>query len=306
MAASPTLREPIDGVLLLDKPSGISSNAALLAAKRHLQASKAGHTGTLDPLASGLMALTFGEATKFSSDLLGADKCYEAQLVLGATTTTGDAEGEVTGVRPVAVSREQFETVLPSLTGELQQVPPMHSALKMHGRPLYRLARRGIEVERKPRTVRVLRLWLLQWDPARPTIGIESGKGLYVRTLAEDLGRMLGCGAHLGALKRTRVGGFGLSEAIGLDRLAQMPLQARRERLLPVDALLQDLPRVELNDEASRRLGAGQTVVCPIDSAPRARVYGPCGRLLGVASVEQGIVTAHRLISQARALDPYQ
>jgi len=295
--------DAIDGVLLLDKPLGASSNAVLQRARRLLQADKAGHTGTLDPLASGLMALTLGEATKFSADLLDADKCYEARLELGVTTRTGDAEGEVLQTRPVAVTRDQFEAAFPALTGCIGQVPPMHSALKRDGQPLYVLARRGIEVERRPRMVQVHRLWVIAWDERRPIIGVECGKGLYVRTLAEDLGRALGCGAHLGALRRTRVGPFDLSGAIGLDELEGLALERRRERLLAVDALLQALPRVDLDGEACRQLGYGQAVACALASAQRARVYGPQGRLLGVASVEHGILTARRLVSQARAME---
>jgi tRNA pseudouridine55 synthase len=298
--------DAIDGVLLLDKPTGISSNAALQRARRLLSARKAGHTGTLDPLASGLMALTFGEATKFSSDLLDADKCYEAQLVLGATTSTGDAEGEVLSRAPVQVSQAQFEAALPALTGSLQQVPPMHSALKHKGEPLYALARRGIEIERPARAVKVHRLWLVRWDAGRPIIGVECGKGLYVRTLAEDLGRALGCGAHLGALRRTRVGSFDLAQAIGLEALEALEPDRRRARLLAVDALLQGLPRVDLDQQASRQLGFGQPVACGMARAPRARVYGPQGRLLGVATVDQGMLTARRLLSQARELESKQ
>jgi tRNA pseudouridine55 synthase len=298
--------DALDGVLLLDKPPGISSNAALQRARRLLQARKAGHTGTLDPLAAGLMALTFGEATKFSSDLLEADKCYEARLVLGATTSTGDAEGEVMSRSPVSVSREQFEAALPALTGRLQQVPPMHSALKHQGQPLYALARRGVEIERPARAVQVHRLWLVHWDETRPTVGVECGKGLYVRTLAEDLGRALGCGAHLGALRRTRVGSFDLGQAIGLEALEALEPQRRRARLLAVDALLQGLPRVDLDLQASRQLGFGQPVACSMSGAQRARVYGPQGRLLGVATVDHGMLTARRLLSQVRELESKQ
>ncbi len=298
--------EDVDGVLLLDKPLGVTSNAALQRARRLLQASKAGHTGTLDPLAGGLMALTFGEATKFSADLLEADKSYEARVVLGTTTRTGDAEGEVVQTRPVAVSLAQFEQVLRDFVGPIEQVPPMHSALKRDGTPLYVLARRGVEIERAARTVHVRRLWLMAWDPHQPTIGVACGKGLYVRTLAEDLGRALGCGAHLGALRRTRVGPFEVADAIGLERLEPMALAQRRARLLAVDALLQTLPRVDLDGEASRQLGHGQPVACAMLGAQRARVYGPQGRLLGVATVDQGMLTARRLISQARVLESKQ
>jgi len=295
--------DAVDGVLLLDKPEGISSNAALQRARRALGADKAGHTGTLDPLASGLMALTFGEATKFSADLLEADKSYEARIALGVTTTTGDAEGAVLERRPVAASRERFEQALLGLTGRIEQVPPMYSALKRQGRPLYALARQGIEVERAARTVQVYRLWVIEWKESEPRIGVDCSKGLYVRTLAEDIGRALGCGAHLGGLRRTRVGPFELAQATGLDRLEATDLSERRSRLLAVDALLQSLPRIDLDVEASRQLGCGRSVACEVQDASRARVYGPAGRLLGVASVDGGILTARRLVNPARSLE---
>jgi len=298
--------DAVDGVLLLDKPLGASSNAVLQRARRLLNARKAGHTGTLDPLASGLLALTFGEATKFSSDLLDADKCYEARLVLGASTTTADAEGEVVERRPVDVDESRFVSTLARFVGTVSQVPPMHSALKHDGQPLYRLARQGIEVERPARSVIIRRLWLIDWDGLQPTIGVECGKGVYVRTLAQDIGAALGCGAHLGGLRRTRVGPFQVRDAIGLEALEQLAPDLRRERLLPVDALLQSLPRVDLDPQACESLGHGKQVACGAASAQRARVYGPHGRLLGVASVDHGTLTVRRLLSQARALESGQ
>ncbi len=298
--------DAVDGVLLLDKPLGASSNAVLQRARRMLNARKAGHTGTLDPLASGLLALTFGEATKFSSDLLDADKCYEARLVLGASTTTADAEGEVVERRPVDVDESRFVSALARFVGAVSQVPPMHSALKRDGQPLYRLARQGIEVERAARSVIIRRLWLIDWDGLQPTIGVECGKGVYVRTLAQDIGAALGCGAHLGGLRRTRVGPFEVRDAIGLDALEQLAPGLRSGRLLPVDALLQSLPRVDLDPQACESLEHGKQVACGAASAQRARVYGPHGRLLGVASVDHGTLTVRRLLSQARALESGQ
>jgi tRNA pseudouridine55 synthase len=297
------LLDAVDGVLLLDKPVGASSNAALQRARRLLGARKAGHTGTLDPLASGLLALTFGEATKFSADLLDADKGYEARLVLGATTTTGDAEGQVLERRPVDVTQPRFEAVLAGFIGSVSQVPPMHSALKRDGQPLYRLARRGIEVERAARTVQVQRLWTIAWDREAPTIGVDCGKGLYVRTLGEDIGAALGCGAHLGSLRRTRVGPFDVAGAIGLDELEQLAPSQRRALLLPVDALLQTLPRIDLDVQDCEQLARGRQISCGAASADRARVYGPQGRLLGVASVDHGLLIARRLLSQAPAME---
>jgi tRNA pseudouridine55 synthase len=298
--------EDVDGVLLLDKPLGASSNAALQRARRLLAARKAGHTGTLDPLASGLLALTFGEATKFSGDLLDADKCYEARLVLGTTTTTGDSEGAIVEERPVEVTEAGFLSALARFTGTIEQVPPMHSALKRDGQPLYRLARQGVEVDRSARTVVVRRLWLIEWNARQPVIGVECGKGLYVRTLAEDIGRALACGAHLGALRRTRVGPFDVRDAIGLERLEELSPPQRRQRLLPVDALLQTLPRVDLDRDGCEQLGHGRQVACGAAAAQRARVYGPQGRLLGVATVDHGMLIARRLLSQARSLESEQ
>lgn len=291
--------DPVDGVLLLDKPSGITSNHALQKARRLLGAAKAGHTGTLDPLASGLLPLTFGEATKYSADLLDADKAYEARLQLGVRTTTADAEGEVLERRPVAVTHEQFDTVLKQFTGSITQVPPMHSALKRDGRALYEYAREGVEVERAPRQVRIERLDVVQWDQDQPEVAVDCSKGTYVRVLAEDIGAALGCGAHLAALRRVRVGTLTLDAAVTLEQLEQMPVEQRRACLLPVDALISALPRVDLGDLQARRFCHGNA----IDAAGptgRCRVYGPDHRLLGTAELdEHGVLSPRRLIATA-------
>jgi tRNA pseudouridine55 synthase len=286
-------------VLLLDKPSGITSNHALQKARRLLGAAKAGHTGTLDPLASGLLPLTFGEATKYSADLLDADKAYEARLQLGVRTTTADAEGEVLERRPVAVTREQFDKLLKHFTGSIAQVPPMHSALKRDGRALYEYAREGVEVERAPRQVRIERLDVVQWDEDQPEVAVDCSKGTYVRVLAEDIGAALGCGAHLAALRRVRVGTLTLDAAVTLEQLEQMPVEQRRACLLPVDALISALPRVDLGDLQARRFCHGNA----IDAAGptgRCRVYGPDHRLLGTADLdEHGLLSPRRLIATA-------
>jgi tRNA pseudouridine55 synthase len=289
--------DPIDGVLALDKPLGVSSNLALQQARRLLQARKAGHTGTLDPLASGLLPLTLGEATKFSADLLDADKEYEAQLELGVTTTTGDAEGAVQERRPAAVSREQFEDALAGLVGCIEQLPPMHSALKHEGRPLYELARRGQEIERRPRQVVIARLELLRWDAQRPQIAVECSKGTYVRVLAQDIGAALGCGAHLAALRRTRVGHLRLAQAVTPAQLENEGLAARRARLLPVDALLTSLPPARLAAAAASRFTHGQRVPHGAPDAARVRVYDAADRLLGVARVAAGWLEPVRLVN---------
>jgi len=288
--------DPVDGVLLLDKPSGITSNHALQKARRLLNAAKAGHTGTLDPLASGLLPLTFGEATKFSADLLDADKAYEATVKFGVRTTTGDAEGEVVETRTVALARDEIEAVLSRFRGRIEQVPPMHSALKRDGRPLYELARRGVEVERAPRTVTILRLVLLEVTGDSARIEVECSKGTYVRVLAQDIGEALRCGAHLAALRRTRVGALTLDEAVPLAALELMPPAVRREWLKPADTLLASLARVELNDRDTARFGHGQAIENAAAPAPRVRVYGG-DRLLGVAKIDaDGTLTPLRLV----------
>jgi tRNA pseudouridine55 synthase len=292
--------DPIDGVLALDKPLGVSSNTALQQARRLLQARKAGHTGTLDPLASGLLPLTFGEATKFSADLLDADKDYEAQLALGAVTTTGDAEGEVTERRPVNVSAEHFCAVLTRFLGCREQVPPMHSALKRDGRPLYELARLGQEVVRAPRPISITRLALLRWDPLAPVVEVTCSKGTYVRVLAEEIGAALGCGAHLQALRRTRVGPLHLAQAVTLEQLQASDVAGRRLWLLPMDTLLASLPSVILDAAASARFAHGQRV--PHEGEfERGRVYGADGTLMGVARCAGGWLEAARLVAQAAA-----
>lgn len=288
----------IDGILLLDKARGQSSNAALQSARRLYSAAKAGHTGTLDPLASGLLPLCFGEATKFSADLLNADKAYEADVVLGATTDTGDAEGEVRERRPVAVTREQLEIVLEAFRGEIEQIPPMYSALKRNGRPLYELARQGVEVERAARRVTIHELELLDFGAESCRLRVACSKGTYIRTLAEDIGERLGCGAHLGALRRTAVGNLRLEQAVTLAALEGMGEAERAACLLPVDALLQSLPAVELGGLAAQRFAHGNAVAVASDApAGKCRVYAD-GQLLGVGEVALGaVLQPQRLIA---------
>jgi tRNA pseudouridine55 synthase len=296
--------EPIDGVLLLDKPVGTTSNRALQSARRLLNAQKAGHTGTLDPLASGLLPVLLGEATKFAADLLEADKSYRATVRLGVTTTTGDADGDVVERRPVQVDDGAVAGALAALTGAVSQVPPMHSALKREGRPLYVLARAGVEVERAPRPVRVHTLRPVERDGDTLVLDVDCSKGTYVRVLAEDLGRALGCGAHLAALRRTRVGPLTVDDAVTLATLEAMAADARRALLRPVDALLATLPPVALDEELARRFRQGQRLA--LDAQPRGgrvRVYGADGGLLGTATVnEWGVVGPERLISNETSL----
>jgi tRNA pseudouridine55 synthase len=250
----------IDGALLLDKALGVSSNRALQDAKRLFGAKKAGHAGTLDPLASGLLLVLFGEATKFAGPLLDADKEYVATLKLGERTTTGDAEGEVVRKRPADGAQAAVPAVLARFRGEVDQVPPMHSALKKDGQPLYRLARRGEEVERAPRRVRISRLELASVNGSELTLRVVCSKGTYIRVLAEDIGEALGCGAHLSGLRRTASGRFRIEQASSLDQLGRMTREELWARLLPLSALLDGLPRAELGAEEEARLRQGQAL----------------------------------------------
>lgn len=248
----------IDGALLLDKALGASSNAALQQAKRLLGAAKAGHAGTLDPLASGLLVLLFGEATKFAGPLLDSDKEYLATLELGAKTSTGDAEGEVLQRRPVKLREGAIEPVLAGFRGPIEQLPPMHSALKRDGVPLYKLARRGETVSRPRRRVEILELEQVSYASPRLELRVRCSKGTYVRTLAEDIGEALGTGAHLAALRRTASGPFRLKDASTLEELAGLSADGREARLLGLARLLEGLPRAELDAAAEARLRNGQ------------------------------------------------
>ncbi len=248
----------IDGVVLLDKPEGLSSNAALQRAKRALGADKAGHTGTLDPMATGLLPLCLGEATKFSQGLLDADKGYLATARLGATTDTGDREGRILVERPVEIDGGAIGPVLAALTGMIKQIPPMYSAIKHQGRPLYAIARAGGEVARAARTVHIRRLTLIDWSPPCLTFEVHCSKGTYVRTLAEAIGERLGTGAHLIALRRTAVGPFRLDRAVTLDALQAASPEQRRQWVLPADLLVQQLPAIELALADARRLMQGR------------------------------------------------
>jgi tRNA pseudouridine55 synthase len=291
-------RRAVHGVLLLDKPVGLSSNDALQQAKRWLRAEKAGHTGTLDPLASGLLPLTFGAATKFSQVSLDADKRYLATLRLGVTTTTGDLEGSPVLERPVDITRADLDAACLRFAGAIDQRPPMHSALKHEGRALYEYARQGIEVDRAVRRVVIHRIDILDWQAASLVIEIVCSKGTYVRTLAESIGEALGCGAHLVALRRTGSGPLAIDDAITLDELAALDETQRDARLLPPDALLADWTAVRLPaDEAGRFLtGLRRRVDAPDND--RVRVYGPEPKaLLGAAHIQAGELIPDRLLS---------
>lgn len=295
--------ESVDGVLLLDKPAGMTSNRALQKARVLLSAMKAGHTGTLDPMANGLLPLTLGEATKFSAGLLDADKSYRATLKLGVTTTTGDAEGEVKETTQVAVTDEMVEATLRRLVGASWQVPPMYSALKRDGRPLYEFARAGVEVERAPRSITIERLQCVGRSGDELTLELDCSKGTYVRVLAADIGSALGCGAHLTALRRTRVGALRVEDAVSLPSLEAMSLEERRGVLAPVDELLASLRRIDLDEALAGRFRQGQRLAIDAEPRGRVRVYAPNDELLGTANVsEWGVVAPERLISNEKVM----
>ena len=271
----------VDGVLLLDKPIGLTSNDALQKVRRLFSAAKGGHTGTLDPLASGLLPLCFGEATKFSADLLDADKTYEAELKLGVTTDSGDAEGEIMATAAVDVEKSDIFRVLPKFMGDIRQIPPMHAALKPNGRPLYELARKGIEVEREPRAVTIHAIDILSLAGDTLSLRVACSKGTYIRVLAADIGKALGCGAHLTGLRRTVVGDLGLAGSVTLAELEALDEAGRSEHLKPVDALLHSLPLVTVAGEAAERFRHGNPVDLAAGLAGKIRVYAD-GRLIGI------------------------
>jgi tRNA pseudouridine55 synthase len=276
----------IDGALLLDKPPGLTSNAALQKAKQLLGAAKAGHAGTLDPLASGLLLVLLGEATKFAGPLLDADKEYLATLKLGERTTTGDAEGEVLEKKPVNLTQESLLPVLERFHGETEQVPPMHSALKHKGTPLYRLARRGEEVERAARRVLISELELVRFEAPRAVLRIVCSKGTYIRVLAEDIGEALGCGAHLAGLRRTASGRFRIQDAVTLESLERMQMAARQQRLRSLPALLEGLQRAELGTVEETRLRQGQALKVSGLHSGLCAVVRPDGAVIGLGTAD--------------------
>jgi len=290
----------VHGILLLDKPVGLTSNRALQEAKHLLLARKAGHTGSLDPLASGLLPLCFGEATKVSRFLLEADKRYRAVFRLGASTATGDSEGEVLETRPVTVSRREIESAIQHFTGPIEQIPPMYSAIKQDGQPLYKLARAGIVTERAPRPVTVYEFTILDLVGQSLTVDISCSKGTYIRSLAHDLGELLGCGAHVAELRRTAMGGFTVDETISLEAFAALPGQKERAaRLIPADQALRALPQVVLSSNAAFYFCQGQSVAArPLPAVGGwVRAYQEGGRFLGLGAVDDdGQLAPRRLL----------
>lgn len=294
-------RQPIDGVLLLNKPVGITSNAALQKTKWLLNAKKGGHTGTLDPFADGLLPLCFGEATKFSGYLLDADKRYRAVMQLGVTTSTGDPEGDILDTRAVNVSRDDILTVLPRFMGEIEQIPPMHSALKHQGRPLYEYARAGIEIDRPPRKVTIRALEMIECDPPRVVLDVQCTAGTYIRTLAQDIGAALGCGAHLTALTRTAAGGFNLNQARTLTELEALEPSQRQTGLLPADCLVAYLPALHLDETDVTAICQGRSIPDPGSHVGLIRLYTGDSRFLGLALAESGQLVSRRLIATHQA-----
>lgn len=284
---------PLDGILLLDKPAGMSSNAALQVARRLFGAQKGGHTGSLDPLATGLLPLCFGEATKLAGLLLGSDKAYEAGIVLGTTTDTDDADGQVLVQRPVpAIDPATLAAALAGLTGVLQQRAPVYSALKQGGEPLYARARRGEAIQAPVREVVVKAIEVLEAGPDRLRLRVTCGSGTYIRSLARDLGEVLGCGAHIASLRRLWVDPFRQPSMHTLEQLqarADAGGQAALEAcLLPLEAGLAGFPRVDLGPAEALRFGQGQRLRGDWPQAEPAAVFGPQGRALGLARVEPG------------------
>lgn len=292
----------LDGVLLFDKPLELSSNDALQKVRRVFQAEKAGHTGTLDPLATGLLPICFGEATKFSNALLDADKCYDAVLRLGQTTTTGDAEGEITAELPVVFTQADLDAVLPRFMGEIQQLPPMYSALKHQGRPLYEYIREGVTIERALRNIVIYELVVKSWVGCEMLISVRCSKGTYVRTLAEDIGAALGCGAHLTGLRRTAIAHFKLSDSYNFAQLTEMSEDARDACLLPLVSLMPDMPKLTLDAVQVKRLGQGQRLGIETGfSDGKVGLYGPDG-FVGVGLQEGRRISPDRLLSNVAKL----
>ena len=310
----PRVVRRIDGVLLLNKPRGISSNGALQRVKRLFQAQKAGHTGTLDPLACGLLPICLGDATKFGGELLESDKRYLALVRFGQTTATGDSEGPVLEDKPVNFSESDLNSALERFRGEISQIPPMYSALKHQGKPLYEFARKGETIARSARHVMIHSLNLVGFEPPFARLDVLCSKGTYIRTLAEDLGQALGCGAHLASLERTGIGPYGIDDSIQLDVLEQLPTESRDALLKAMDSLVRRWPAVKLSEEFARRFTFGQAIsrnnlseYVP-SGAPSLekqggglmRVYTQEDAFLGLGEVDPvGSLRPHRLVSGA-------
>ena len=305
------IKRAVNGVFLLDKPAGITSNAALQTAKRLIQDEKAGHTGTLDQFSNVLLPLCLGEATKFAQYLLDADKAYRAVMQLGVTTTTGDPEGAVLDTRPVNVTFADLNAAVARFIGTIEQTPPMYSALKHQGKPLYEYARAGIEIERKSRHINIRAIDLCAFDGTQASLDVHCSAGTYIRSLAEDIGKVLGCGAHLIALTRIASGGFRLDQAVSLATLEHNDMTERDQLLLPVDSMVAYLPRIELNDTESAALlkGQRQTLAACAQSGGLVRAYDEQQQFLGLVELQaNGVAIARRLMNSnlSSAQNPVQ
>ena len=293
-----SLKREINGVFLLNKPLGFSSNQVLKKIQWLFNAKKAGHTGTLDPMASGLLPICLGEATKFSHRLLEANKTYIATIQLGVTTTTGDQEGEVVDQKDVILKPNQLQETLQKFTGDITQIPPMYSALKFEGKPLYEYARQGIEIERKSRQITIYDIKPIKIEESTMTFVVTCSKGTYIRTLAEDIGQALGCGAHLKGLERTQTGNFQLSDTLTIEALEAMSMIFREKTLLPVDALLEELSSIELTSTQTEAIKKGQDIDFEGENEKELRLYNASGQFLGVGQINlQGRLFPKRLIA---------
>lgn len=288
---------PLDGALLLDKPLQLSSNTALQKVRRLFNAEKAGHTGTLDPLATGLLPICFGEATKFSNSLLDADKTYRAVLRLGQTTATGDAEGEIVSENPVNADLNDVNAVLARFRGEIQQLPPMHSALKHQGKPLYEYIRKGVVIDRELRNVVIHDIHLNLFSGNELDISVRCSKGTYIRTLAEDIGLALGCGAHLIGLRRTAIAHLFLGNSYTLDQIEAMAEQERDGCLLPMETLVTEVPVLQLEEAQVKRMAQGQRLALDTGLPDgKVRLHGPEG-FIGLGLLQGRRLAPERLLS---------
>ena len=294
------IKRNVNGVLLLDKPLGFSSNQALQKVKWLYQAAKAGHTGTLDPLATGLLPICLGEATKFAQYVTDADKTYIATIKLGITTTTADAEGEVLSTVPVNITQSQFEQACQKFIGDISQMPPMYSALKHEGKPLYTYAREGVDIGRQARLISIKNIILNVFLGDIAQITVTCSKGTYIRTLAEDIGKNLGCGAHLIGLRRTETAGYLLSQAVTIEQLETLPIEVRAALLLPLDSAIESLPKVIINTDAVYFLMQGQPVwISGKIPTGDLRLYDENDRLLGLGILQDdGKIAPKRLIQK--------
>lgn len=292
-------KRPLDGVLLLDKATGLSSNSALQQARRLYRAEKAGHTGVLDPLATGLLPVCFGQATKFAQYLLDADKAYIATLRLGQATDTGDAEGSITATSHTEISQAEFQVACQQHLGAQQQLPPMYSALKHQGKPLYQYARQGIDIQRQPRNIHIHDIQILRFQFPEAQIGVQCSKGTYIRTLAEDIAKSAHTLAHLTALRRTATAGFQIEHSHSIESLATLTEAQCDALLLPCDALVQHLPQHTASEQTIRALRFGQTPVAPPELPENTplRIYAANGEFIGLVTSQQGYLKALRLMS---------